>query len=712
MARVQSTLVLNDQMSRVLARINKAMGLTLDSFEAMQRASGKAFDTKVIRAARQEIDAANASINDMAQSYKECNNQQQQLNKKQQQFNKILGQSSSSTDSLLGKIKNAAAVYFGVKAVKGLTGLSDTMTQNDARLSMMNDGSQTNAALKSMIFSSAERSRGSYLSTADSVAKLGLMAGDAFSSNKETIAFMEQVNKQFKIAGTSTQGIEAAMLQLTQAMGSGVLRGEEYNSILEQAPNIIQSIAKYMGVPKGQLKEMAAEGQITADIVKAAMFACADETNAKFESMPKTWSDIWTSLKNKALKALEPVLEKINKLANSKRVQRTVNSLLRIFSRMAVILGNIFDFACRIYNFISDNWSLIGPIIMGIVTALGAYKLAHSVLSTVLTIAAFKEEVLTAARSKQAVVTAGATGVQTSLNAAMWACPLTWIIALVLLLAVVFLLLWENCEGFREYFSKMWRDNMNVALRAYNDVIVPVTNWFLEAQSKVAVAVAGFARGCTNAYFDVAIAINDAIASILSKMSDLVTFYNRIATKLGAKPISIEAVANYSNTLEQIRQSHLNSIAGYEEKYRNPNQIKKWDENAFNTKADEWQEKIKDFTITGWLRGTKKEIEDGLNDDNEDNNGDDGYGDNSLDDIKDNTDDIADSVGITEEDLRYLRDLAEMEAINRFTTAEVKIDMTGMTNRIDSNMDLDGVITMFTDGFAEALEIAAEGVHS
>ena len=265
MGRVQSSLVLNDQMSRVLGRINKAMGSVLDSFEAVQRASGRSFNTANIAAARREIGAADAALNEMEQSYRDCNNQQQQLNRH-------IGQGTSAAGGLLGKIKSIASAYLGMKTVTGLVGLSDTITQTDARLSMMNDGLQTTAELNDMIYASAQRSRGSYLATADAVAKLGLMAGDAFSSNKETIAFMEQVNKQFKIAGTSAAGIDAAMLQLTQAMGSGVLRGEEYNSILEQAPNIIQAIAKYLDVPKGQLKEMAADGKITADIVKAAMF--------------------------------------------------------------------------------------------------------------------------------------------------------------------------------------------------------------------------------------------------------------------------------------------------------------------------------------------------------------------------------------------------------------------------------------------------------
>ena len=207
----------------------------------------------------------------------------------QGRFNHAIDEGTQGAGDLMDMIKGAVAAYASVQTIGKVMDLSDQLTSTTARLNLMNDGLQTTQDLQNMIYLSAERSRGAYQATADAVSKLGLMAGDAFSSSEEIIAFTEQLNKQFTIAGTETAGIEAAMLQLTQAMGSGVLRGEEYNSILEQAPNIIQAIADYMEVPKGQLKDMAAEGEITAEIVKNAMFAAADETNAKFEAMPKTF---------------------------------------------------------------------------------------------------------------------------------------------------------------------------------------------------------------------------------------------------------------------------------------------------------------------------------------------------------------------------------------------------------------------------------------
>lgn len=257
----------------------------------------------------------------------------------QGRFNRVIEDGTEKANGLISAIKGAVAAYATIQSITAAISLSDQMVSTTARLDMMNDGLQTTEDLQNMIFLSAERARGSYQATADAVSKLGLMAGDAFSSSEEIIAFMEQINKQFTIAGTDATGIEAAMLQLTQAMGSGVLRGEEYNSILEQAPNIVQNISRYIeenenvlagvagamkmdvedlaGNVQGNMKDIASEGILSAELIKNAMFYAAEETNEKFENMPMTFSQIWTSFQNNAQKAFQPVLDRINEIANS-----------------------------------------------------------------------------------------------------------------------------------------------------------------------------------------------------------------------------------------------------------------------------------------------------------------------------------------------------------------------------------------------------------
>lgn len=784
MGRVQSSLVLNDQMSKVLGRINKAMGSVLDSFEAVQRASGRSFNTANIAAARREIGAADAALNEMEESYRKCNNQQDQLNKR-------LGQGSSAANGLLGKIKGIASAYLGMKGISGLVKLSDTITQTDARLSMMNDGLQTTAELNDMIYASAQRSRGSYLATADAVAKLGLMAGDAFSSNKETIAFMEQVNKQFKIAGTSAQGIDAAMLQLTQAMGSGVLRGEEYNSILEQAPNIIQAIAKYMDVPKGQLKEMAADGKITADIVKAAMFACADETNAKFESIPKTWSDIWTSMKNRAIKALDPVLAKINQLANSERVQRTVNGLLKAFSVMAVVLAAVFDGVCAVYNFVADNWSWIGPIIMGIVAALLIYKTAVLAITAIETIAAVAKGIFAAATALQTGATFAATAAQYGLNTAIWACPITWVIALIIVLIVLIAIFFEQVVGAVYWLGALFKNVglwiANVAIAIWNSikniglwfanlglaiwqVIKNIGMWFANLGSatwaiikntglwfaNLGMGIWNVLKACAN---NVSVAFNNAwvfiqqgfwgmVNVIMQGLKSLANMANKVLGWMGVNidTSGLDFAAKKIDELNSKKESYTSIGDAWSEGFNTfayDSVSDAWNSHSYGSVGDAFGTYDVDFG-KGWSEGmnTFDTFQDGWGSNAYNAGaevgrnikssvtgvfdnvlgkfgiGDTGAGTGSdfdyagaLGDIGKNTGDTAKNTGKSNEELSYLRDIAEREAINRFTTAEIKVDMTGMTNRIDSNMDIDGVISHFTDSVEEALVTAAEGVY-
>ena len=781
MGRVQSSLVLNDQMSRVLGRINKAMGSVLDSFEAVQRASGRSFNTANIAAARREIGAADAALNEMEQSYRDCNNQQQQLNRH-------IGQGTSAAGGLLGKIKSIASAYLGMKTVTGLVGLSDTITQTDARLSMMNDGLQTTAELNDMIYASAQRSRGSYLATADAVAKLGLMAGDAFSSNKETIAFMEQVNKQFKIAGTSAAGIDAAMLQLTQAMGSGVLRGEEYNSILEQAPNIIQAIAKYLDVPKGQLKEMAADGKITADIVKAAMFACADETNAKFESMPKTWSDIWTSMKNRAIKALDPVLAKINQLANSERVQRTVNGLLRAFSVMAVVLAQVFDGVCAVYNFVADNWSWIGPIVMGIVGALLLYKTVMFIISAVEVAATIAKLAYAAATGAQVAATTAATAAQYGLNTAIWACPITWIIALVIVLIVLVAIFFEQVMGAIYWLGALFKNVglwiANVAIAIWNSikniglwfanlglaiwqVIKNIGMWFANLGAatwaiikntglwfaNLGMGIWNVLKACAS---NVGVAFNNAwvfiqqgfwgmVNVIMQGLKSLANMANKVLGWMGVNidTSGLDFAAKKIDELNSKKESYTSIGDAWNEGFNTfayDSVSDAWNSHSYGSVGDAfgtydvdfgkgWSEGMNTFDTfqDGWgsnaynagaevgrnVKGAVTGIfDDMLGAFGGDNGamGTDPYG-SALGDIAKNTGDTAKNTSKSNEELSYLRDIAEREAINRFTTAEIRVDMSGMSNRIDSNMDIDGIISYLTDGVAEALVTASEGVY-
>lgn len=241
---------------------------------------------------------------------------------------------------------------------------------------MMNDGLQTTDQLNQMIMASANRTGSSYQDTANLVSKLGVLAGNAFSSSAETVAFAEQVNKLMAIAGTSTEGASAAMLQLTQAMASGVLRGEELNSVLEQAPTIAQTIAKYLGVNVGELREMASEGQITSEVVKSALLGMADETNAAFEQMPLTMSRIGNRVGNAFITAVQPAIEKFNAFLASDTGEKLVSGLSAAAQVVGNIVGGIVDALTQVADFIANNFSTVMSAAGIVVAAFTGYLLA------------------------------------------------------------------------------------------------------------------------------------------------------------------------------------------------------------------------------------------------------------------------------------------------------------------------------------------------
>lgn len=294
MGTIKETFILNDQVTPTLQKIVSEM-------------------TASVRAVQQMTSSYETLSNAARPAATACD----QLAGQVQRVGDNAKQSKSPLSEMASTAKRLVGAFIGIKTVTGLLNLSDTMTQTTARLNMMNDGLQDTAELNQMIYESAQRSRGAYQETADMVAKLGTLAGNAFNSSQEVVDFTEQLNKQITLSGASAQTASGAMLQLTQAMASGVLRGEELNSIMEGLPTVAQTIAGYMGVTTGQMKELASQGEVTADVVKNALLGAADEVNAKFEQMPMTWSQVWTSFKNTATMAMQPVLNGVNSLANN-----------------------------------------------------------------------------------------------------------------------------------------------------------------------------------------------------------------------------------------------------------------------------------------------------------------------------------------------------------------------------------------------------------
>lgn len=634
----------------------------------------------------------------------------------QGRFNQEINEGVSNANNLMDTIKGAVAAYVTIQSVTSALNLSDQLTSTTARLNLMNDGLQTTAELQDMIYLSAERSRGAYQTTADAVSKLGLMAGDAFDSSAEIIAFTEQLNKQFTIAGTEAAGIDAAMLQLTQAMGSGVLRGEEYNSILEQAPNIIQSIADYLEVPKGQLKDMAAEGQITAEIVKNAMFAAADETNAKFEQMPMTFSQIGQSIENTAMMAFTPVLQRMNEIANSEAFNVMVENAVSALSVVAGIALEIFDLLVGAATLLADNWSWLSPIIYGVVGALALYatylgitkaaELASAAGKVIMCVAAYAHAAATGA---EVAATTAATAAQYGLNTALLACPITWIIILVIALIALF-------------YAAV------AAVNKFAGTSVSATGIICGAFMVALAFIGNIFVALWNLVVDVFVLIYNLVAEVANFIGNVFTdpigavcrlFFGLADTVLGILQALASAIdAIFGSNLAGSVQGWRDSLGGWVDET-----FGKGEEIMAKMNADDM--KLGRFEYgAAWDAGYSfgEGIDESISSFDPaslfDTNvpGADEYGTglagigSGVDDIAGNTGSIADSMAITEEEMKYLRDIAEQETVNRFTTAEITINQTN-NNNVNKDVDLDGFVSGLTDAVNEAVDIITEGVH-
>lgn len=680
MATIRSQMVLNDQVTGVLKNITRALDITLHSFEQMQDASANAVDVRLLNQARAGLGEVNLAVREMEENYRRAAQQEQQVTRNirqstqaEQQLNASIRGGNDALDDMVGKVgkaKNLAATIGASVGLKKLIELSDQMTSTTARLNFIVDDGGSVKALEAKIMASAQRSRAAYLDTASAIASMGANAGAAFTSNDELIAFMEQVNKQFVIGGASAQGQAAAMLQLTQAMAAGALRGEELNSILENAPGIARAIEQYMGIAEGSIKSYAEKGAVSATVVKNALLSIADETNAKFNGMAMTWGQVWTQMGNIALKVTRPLLTAINWLAN--------------------------------------NLSVIGPILLGLGAAFLVFQVAaHWTQIAAVATAAYHAVVnlLSIGFGVLTGNTAAASAAVFTFNSALLASPITWII---MLIAVVIGLLYgvvaiiNKVTGSSISATGLICGAIAVAGAFIGNTVIGLLNALIQYIWAIFVApflgIVEWILNVCNGGFN---SFGDAVANLIGQIIGWFLNLGKVVTTI------IDAIfgTNWTAGLESLQSS-----------------VTAWgkNENAItldkNAPTIDYRFEYGDAWAAGndFGKGIDAKIGGMFNTG--------GLGDSSGFDLSsiadntgltaDNTGKTADALAVTEEQLEYLRDIAERDAINRFTTAEVKIDMTGMTNRIDGSADLDGVISQLTEGFTEALVTAAEGVHA
>lgn len=710
MATIRTAIALYDGVTSPLRNMQKAMGIVLNSFESMQRASSNAVDVSAIQEAREELARAETAFDSIEQNIRDANDQQQR-------FNRSIRDGSSAADGLWQKMKGIAATVGGMIGLKQALGTSDQLTQTNARLNnaliKFDDGGSIEE-LEAKVMASAQRSRAYYMDTAAAVAKLGTNARDAFTNMDEVIAFSELVNKSFVIGGAGAQEQSAAMLQLTQAMASGVLRGEELNSIFENAPRIIQSIAKYLDVPIGQIRTMASEGQITADIVKNAMFEAADDIENKFSNMPKTWGQIWTGMKNKALSIFAPILNKLNQIANSSKFEAVSNGVIGALAAIASVATVVLDLLINGASWVVDNWSWLSPVIYGVAAALGVYygrlllvkgaELASAAVSGAVAVA---KGIMAAATMLVTGATWAQVTAQYGLNAAMYACPLVWIIILIIALVALFyaaVAAVNKFAGTSVSATGIICGAFMAALAFIGNIFIALWNVAAEVFVLIYNLVATVANFIGNVF-------NDPVGAVCRLFFDLA---DTVLGVLQALASAIDAI--FGSNLAGAVQGWRDSLGGWVDETFGKGTEVMAKMSADDLKLDRFEYGAAFDLGYNFGEGIDSKVSGLFDGSAMDSMGAFDIG-NTLDGIYGNTGDTAgntaamsDALDITEEDLSYLRDIAEREAINRFTTAEIHVEQHN-ENHISKDADLDGIMDAWANDFAEKLDVSEEGVH-
>lgn len=587
-------------------------------------------------------------------------------------FNNKLNNAGGSTSFLKSKLGGLIGTVLTVATVlKGMK-VSDELTNTGARLNLINDGLQTQAELQEKIYAAATRSRGVYTDMADAVAKLGLTASESFGSNDELIAFTELLQKSFKVGGASATEQSSALLQLTQAMGSGKLQGDEFRSITENAPMIADAIAKYVGVSKGELKELSSEGAITADIIKNAMFNASDQINSQFEKMPMTFSDIWNKIKNGLLSAFTPISTAFSNVINSEGFMNVINAIIIGINILGSALGGIIDF-------IVNGWSFIEPILIAIATV-------------------YLAQMITKLWAMAAAVYAQLPA-WLALNA-----PIVMMFTLIIaLIAVVIYTLNQLGVTFEDVFSFV--GGLLGVFYAH------FTNYFVMLWNTVAAFINFFGNVFKNPIASVQALFWDMCVNVLGMIESLAQGIEDLLNKIPGVEVSITSGISGLKDKLAAKSASIKDEAGLVEYVKSKEFIdysttattgSNIGKNVYGGIADSLNGLSNSFSSL--TSGTTSSGLSGLG----------GFGDlgttsNPLT-VEGTGSNGKVDVDMSDEDLKYLRDIAEREYINKFSTATLAPNVTMNFGDIHKEADVDKVAGRIKKILQEEIAIASEGI--
>lgn len=476
------------------------------------------------------------------------------LNDSMDRTGRVAGAASSGIAKFVGTIASLAAV-------KKIVDLTDSYTNTNARLAMITGSLEEQKALQDDIFAAANRARGQYDDMANAVAKMKMLAGDAFGSNQEAIGFTELLQKSLKVSGAGTSEQQSAFLQLTQAMASGKLQGDEFRSIMENAPMVANAIAKYLDVSKGELKELSSDGAITAEIIKNAMFDSADDINKKFETMPQTFGDVWNRIKNAGTQAFGGVFEKINSILNSDAGQQAINNFI----------GAIYwagDAMNEFINFCVTAWPMVSPFIWAAVAAVGAYALVLGISNGLALISAVRTGaqavsigILALAMWASSGATWAEVTAQLGLNSALYACPIVWIVGLILVLIAVF----YAAVAAVNHFSGSTISATGIIGAVIGGWAAAVINYFIMMYNIIAEVVNFFANVWNDPIAAVKILFYDLASTVIGYVAEMARSIETIINRIPGVNVQISAgLDNFKAGLEKAA-SEAKDAAGWKE---------------------------------------------------------------------------------------------------------------------------------------------------
>lgn len=713
-----ATINLKNNMTPVLNNIISTMNMVVNSANKVNGATEGMFAPGALEAAKRNLQEAQAQMILIGDAT-------QEVELKQKAHNRELTKAQMLADGIKGKIMAIAGAYAGFKSVKMFVGASDELAQTKARLDSINTSFADSNAFMDAIYQSAKRSRGELMMTADVVAKLSMQAKDAFSDNKEAIEFAELLNKTFTLSGTDAAGVQSVMYNLTQAMASGVLRGQDLNAVMANAPMLVQKIAKELDVPVGKVRELAAEGQITADVVKNALLNASGDITREFENMPVTFKQMAISLKNEFIMAIAPALELFNKFINSKHFKAFADDA----AIAARFIGDMLTFAIEgflgLANMVLIVWEYLKIPILAVVTALAVYNAQLLITKGLHLAAAGISFLLATAHGILSIALGQTTFAQMALNNALFACPIVWILALIFGIIGGLVMLCKHIFFVGDTTFSVVGGIMGMVAVActfiYNlfvvvvngiiDGVIKMDNGFKSFGESVSAAMARTASNIKRTFAEAINWVLDKVRSAASMLDSIAG--TNYAGSIGQVSAKVSDWGNRGYTGVKFERLNAEKLTSHKMQTKSASAAyTKWYNKGANATKS-----AKDAMFGADMKKQMADLQkqNPLGNQSGSPSGGGKGGSRAAKDTAKNTKDIKkkmdQGIDIKNEDLKYLREIATARAIDQYSIGldKVMVEVTNSFGDVHENVDLDGWQSGLVNGLTEAIHKSVGG---